>query len=86
MDARDDFPTVRQERFPARWDSNRRGPKGISLVVAEPCVEVATAGAVDEMCDTVADEASIHVRREALTTRMEVGDLRRRAVAAGRCS
>lgn len=30
--------------------------------------------------------ASIHVRREALTTRMEVGDLHRRPVAAGRCS
>ena len=30
--------------------------------------------------------ASIHVRREALTTQMEVGDLHRRPVAAGRCS
>ena len=27
-----------------------------------------------------------HVRREALTTRMEVGDLHRRSVAAWRCS
>ena len=33
-----------------------------------------------------AASASIHVRREALTTRMEVGDLHRRPVAAGRCS
>ena len=32
------------------------------------------------------DWAEDHVRREALTTRMEVGDLHRRSVAAGRCS
>jgi ABC-type lipoprotein export system ATPase subunit len=52
--------------------------------IARLCDRAISLDSTDNATEVLS--ASIHVRREALTTRMEVGDLHRRSVAAGRCS